>query len=244
MTTLTGCTGSRATDAVTVTVTSAAAAPAVAALPSAVPAPSPAVPAPSPVVPGHSSLPAVAPPDRSAGSGGPTSGSDRSGASRSTRSGAAPGVRQPSADPAVPGPDNGPPCRVAPRYSDEPTTGLRADVIAGWRTAVARAARAGVVLCLNDGKRSAAQQRAIFTQYVQKYGSRQLAREYVLPPEKSAHVKGYAVDVQPANAYQWLQATRGSLGWCRIYDNEPWHFEFSAGYVGAGCPARLPRPVG
>lgn len=144
----------------------------------------------------------------------------------------------------MPGPDNGPPCRVAPRYSDEPTTGLRADVIAGWRTAVARAARVGVVLCLNDGKRSAAQQRAIFTQYVQEYGSRQLAREYVLPPEKSAHVKGYAVDVQPANAYQWLQATRGSLGWCRIYDNEPWHFEFSAGYVGAGCPARLPRPVG
>ena len=144
----------------------------------------------------------------------------------------------------MPGPDDGPPCRVDPQYSDEPPTGLRADVLAGWRTAVASAGRAGVVLCLNDGKRSTAQQLAIFDAYVREYGSRELAREYVLPPEKSAHVKGYAVDVQPAEAYRWLQATRGSLGWCRIYDNEPWHFEYNATYADSGCPTRLPRPVG
>ena len=69
------------------------------------------------------------------------------------------------------------------------------------------------------------------------------ARTYVLTPAKSAHVKGYAVDVQPAAAYQWLQATKGKLGWCRIYDNEPWHFEYSLVYRASGCPDRLPMPV-
>ena len=158
------------------------------------------------------------------------------------RPGPGPAVAQPSADPLVPGPDNGPPCRVATQYSDEAPTGLRADVIAGWRTAVSRAARAGVVLCLNDGKRSIAQQEAIFTDYVREYGIEN-ARQYVLPPGKSAHVKGYAVDVQPAAAFQWLQGTRGSIGWCRIYDNEPWHFEYNRRYIQSGCPARLPRPI-
>ena len=148
----------------------------------------------------------------------------------------------PPADVNTPGPDDGPPCAVAPQYSDEPPTGLRPDVLAAWVAVKKYAKSQGVVLCLNDGKRSAAQQLALYHQYVQQFG-KAAADSYVLPPTKSAHVKGYAVDVQPAVAYRWLQATSGRYGWCRIYDNEAWHFEYSRDYRITGCPARLPMPV-
>lgn len=148
----------------------------------------------------------------------------------------------PTADLDAPGPDNGPSCSVDPQYSDEAPTGLRPDVLAAWVAVQKYAASKQVVMCLNDGKRSAAQQLALYDEYVQQYG-KAAANVYVLPPDKSAHVEGYAVDVQPATAYQWLQATRGARGWCRIYDNEPWHFEYSRDYQSTGCPARLPKPV-
>ena len=149
-----------------------------------------------------------------------------------------------SADaPTVPGPDRGPACSVARQFSDEAPTGLREAVVAGWLATRHAAARQGITLCLNDGKRSRAQQLATFDSYVEQYGTA-LARQYVLPPGKSAHVAGYAVDVQPARAYTWLQATAGKWGFCRIYDNEPWHFEYSTRYLERGCPARLDRPRG
>ncbi len=140
------------------------------------------------------------------------------------------------------GPEHGQACVVDGQYSDEAPTGLRADVLAAWLSVRKLAAAKGVTLCLNDGKRSAAQQRALFTLYVREYGAA-AAHEYVLPPDKSAHVKGYAVDVQPASANRWLQASKGRFGWCRMYDNEPWHFEYSVGYLTSGCPARLPKPA-
>ena len=152
-----------------------------------------------------------------------------------------PGPVQPSADVNVAGPDNGPPCPVDKQYSDEPPTGLRPDVLAAWRSVKKQAAAKGVTLCLNDGKRSKAQQIALYRLYVKEYGAA-AADDLVLPWNRSAHVKGYAVDVQPAQAYQWLQATRGRLGFCRIYDNEPWHFEYSTVYRTSGCPPRQPKP--
>lgn len=147
-----------------------------------------------------------------------------------------------TADPDAAGPDDGPPCAVDPQYSDEAPTGLRPDVLAAWVAVEKYAKNRGVALCLNDGKRSVAQQLALYDDYVRQFG-KAAADVYVLPPAKSAHVKGYAVDVQPASAYRWLQATKGARGWCRIYDNEPWHFEYSISYQSAGCPARLPAPV-
>ena len=39
-----------------------------------------------------------------------------------------------------------------------------------------------------------------------------------------------------------MQQTKGSLGFCRLYDNEAWHFEFAPPYKDPGCPARLPKP--
>lgn len=145
------------------------------------------------------------------------------------------------ADPDAPGPDSGPACSANTAYFDEAPTGLRADVISGWQQAAKAAATDGVTLCLNDGKRSRAQQQAQFDDYAELYGE-QVAAQLVLPPDKSAHVVGIAIDVQPATGYRWLQATGGALGFCRMYDNEPWHFEFNPAYRQTGCPDRLAEP--
>jgi len=145
------------------------------------------------------------------------------------------------ADPDTPGPETGPTCPADSKYVDEKPTGLRSDVIAAWHRAVSRAAAKGITLCLNDGKRSRAQQQAQYDEYLDEYG-KQVADQLVLQPNKSAHVVGIAIDVQPADAYRWLQSTDGSLGFCRIYDNEAWHFEFNPDYRSTGCPARLPEP--
>lgn len=142
----------------------------------------------------------------------------------------------------VPGPDGGPDCAADPAYYDEDPDGLDAEAAAAWTEARQAAADEDVTLCLNDGKRSRTQQQEIYDDYLRRYGE-QTADELVLTPDKSSHVTGFAIDVQPAAAYRWLQATAGSLGWCRIYDNEPWHFEYRAGYVTKGCPDRLPEPV-
>jgi LAS superfamily LD-carboxypeptidase LdcB len=145
------------------------------------------------------------------------------------------------ADPDTPGPVTGPPCPADHAYVDEAPTGMRSDVILAWK-AVVRAGKAKkIIVCLNDGKRSRAQQQAQYDAYVKQYG-KAVANQLVLPPNKSAHVIGIAVDVQPAKAYQWLQSTKGALGFCRIYDNEAWHFEFNPAYRVDGCPARLPKP--
>ena len=55
---------------------------------------------------------------------------------------------------------------------------------------------------------------------------------------------GTAIDVQPYAAFTWLENTAGALGFCRMYDNEAWHFEFSEAYKTTGCPARLPTAQG
>lgn len=143
---------------------------------------------------------------------------------------------------AVPGPETGPPCVTDPRYVDESPRGLRADALDAWERASAEAAAHGVTLCLQDGKRSRRQQQAQFDDYVRRYGSAESARQYVLPPHESMHVLGVAVDVQPPAAAAWLERTAGALGWCRQYENEPWHFEFGAGHRTAGCPPWRPHP--
>ncbi len=146
------------------------------------------------------------------------------------------------ADPDVPGDDGGRRCKNNEQYADERPTGMRADAEAAWLAVEAVGASTGVKMCLADGKRSRAQQQQTYDEYLAQYGP-QMAAQYVLPPVKSAHVLGTAVDVQPYAAYTWLESTRGTLGWCRMYDNEVWHFEYDEGYVTGGCPARVPHPT-
>lgn len=151
-----------------------------------------------------------------------------------------------AASPELDGPDSHsipppPRCPADERYFDEPSEGLRFDVQRAWSIAVTVGAASGITLCLNDGKRSIAQQEEIFQEYVHQY-SQETAEELVLPADRSVHVIGLAIDVQPAAAYSWLAQTHGALGFCRMYDNEPWHFEYHPAYTTTGCPAPLPQP--
>jgi hypothetical protein len=139
----------------------------------------------------------------------------------------------------VPGPDTGPECPADARYVDEEPDGLRDDVRAAWDELRAAAQNDGVTMCVNDGKRSNAQQQREFDEAVEKFGTPELAANYVLPPEKSNHVKGIAVDVQPYAAAEWVEANGQAYGWCRRYDNEYWHFEYDPAHDD-GCPAMVP----
>jgi len=173
----------------------------------------------------------------------PKSGEPSTGATAPTR--LPPASQIPTANaapvsPETPGPETGPKCAANAAYVDEQPTGLRSDVIRAWRNVEKYANADGIIVCLNDGKRSRAQQQAQYDQYLKQYG-KQAADQLVLTPDKSSHVTGIAIDVQPAAAFRWLQATKGALGLCRTFDNEGWHFEYDVSYF-KGCPPRKPRP--
>ncbi|MFJ8961692.1 D-alanyl-D-alanine carboxypeptidase family protein [Lentzea sp. NPDC102401] len=145
----------------------------------------------------------------------------------------------------VPGPPDGPNCPIDARYFDEDPRGLRPEVLKAWLALRAKASEQGVKLCLNDGKRSRQQQQAEFDEAVKKFGTEELASKYVLnPPDRSMHVIGFAVDVQPIESAKWVEKNGNSLGWCRRYENEQWHFEYNAGYPTGGCPALIPSATG
>jgi zinc D-Ala-D-Ala carboxypeptidase len=105
-----------------------------------------------------------------------------------------------------------------------------------WAFTVARTEalwRDGQLIGLTSGHRDAAVQHSM---YMAELGSTGLPT--VLPPERSAHVRGIALDVRPREGALWLEAHGGRYGLYRIYDNEWWHFEHRAG----GPPVRLPYP--
>ena len=65
------------------------------------------------------------------------------------------------------------------------------------------------------------------------------AHRFVAPVDVSAHVRGLAVDVGPADAATWLRHHGWRYGLCQVYANEPWHFEPTAD-PGGTCPALEP----
>jgi hypothetical protein len=144
----------------------------------------------------------------------------------------------------MPGPETGPPCPLDARYVDERPERLPPDTLAAWQRLRAAAGENGVQLCLNDGKRSREQQARQFADAVQQFGSAEQASRYVLQPDESMHVVGVAVDVQPLASAAWVERNGSAIGWCRRYENEPWHFEYDPAYVTSGCPALLPSATG
>ena len=125
--------------------------------------------------------------------------------------------------------------------ANEPTppsaapTGLDPELARRFGVAQELAAADGVSLTLTSGWRSAEYQQELLDDAVEKYGSLQEARRWVLPPELSAHVQGTAIDVGPTDGALWLEAHGFELGLCRTYANELWHFEMLAGGA-AQCP--------
>jgi D-alanyl-D-alanine carboxypeptidase len=105
------------------------------------------------------------------------------------------------------------------------------------------AAAQGVGLRITSGWRSKGFQQRLFDDAVGKYGSVDIARQFVASPDVSKHVVGQAVDVAPVDADQWLIRNGAHFGLCQIYTNELWHFELAVDQQG-NCPPLLPNAAG
>jgi LAS superfamily LD-carboxypeptidase LdcB len=107
--------------------------------------------------------------------------------------------------------------------------------------AIYAAGQDGVQLDVNSGYRTPQHQEELYRQAIATYGSAQAAHAWVLPPDESDHVKGEAVDVEPAAGIAWLEQHGVHFGLCRKYANEDWHFELLAAAIGSTCPPLLPH---
>ncbi|WP_036528372.1 M15 family metallopeptidase [Nocardia sp. CNY236] len=117
------------------------------------------------------------------------------------------------------------------------TSGLEPGLARAFTMAESAAQAQGVALQITSGYRTPAQQQALWDDGVATYGAD--VHRWVLPPEKSAHVAGGAIDVGPLQGAQWLEANGSRWGLCRIFANEYWHFELRTA-PGALCPPLLP----
>jgi len=120
---------------------------------------------------------------------------------------------------------------------------LEPALLAALRRAAADAADAGAGFVVDSGWRSAAYQERLLREAVSKYGSQAEAARWVATPERSAHVSGDAVDVGPSAATAWLSEHGARYGLCRVYANEPWHFELRPEAAGRGCPPMYADPT-
>ena len=95
------------------------------------------------------------------------------------------------ADPDTPGPEgDGTMCAGYEQFADEEPVGMRRTPRRPGLRARAAGEAQGLTMCLADGKRSRAQQQQTYDDYVEQYGQA-MADQYVLPPDKSAHVLGW-----------------------------------------------------
>jgi len=111
------------------------------------------------------------------------------------------------------------------------------------RRAASAAAADGVVIVVEGGWRSRAYQAQLLREAVAKYGSEAEAARWVATPDTSAHVSGDAVDVGPPEAAAWLAERGAAYGLCRVYGNEPWHFELRPDAPARGCPPPYADPT-
>jgi zinc D-Ala-D-Ala carboxypeptidase len=120
---------------------------------------------------------------------------------------------------------------------------LDADLLDALRQAATDAADDAVELLVDSGWRSPEYQERLLDEAVLKYGSEAEAARWVASPDRSAHVSGDAVDVGPSAATTWLSDRGARYGLCRIYGNEPWHYELRPAARDHGCPAMYADPT-
>jgi len=116
-------------------------------------------------------------------------------------------------------------------------------LLAALRQAATDAGGVGVRFVVDSGWRSAQYQERLLREAVSKYGSEAEAARWVATPNTSAHVSGDAVDIGPSAARAWLSAHGAAYGLCRIYGNEPWHYELRPDARGRGCPPTYADPT-
>ncbi len=157
---------------------------------------------------------------------------------------AAPGRPGLRAAPPPPGETNAAGTGVSVLQDHTPAvTHLNPRLLSALKRAAAAAARDGVAFHVNSGWRSAADQEQLLRAAVSQYGSRAAAARWVATPEKSLHVSGRAVDVGPPEAAAWLSAHGARYGLCRVYRNEPWHYEWRREAATRGCPPLYADPT-
>jgi zinc D-Ala-D-Ala carboxypeptidase len=116
-------------------------------------------------------------------------------------------------------------------------------LLGALREAATDAADDGVELFVDSGWRSPEYQERLLHEAILKYGSEQEAARWVATPNTSEHVSGDAVDIGPADAAQWLSAHGAAYGLCRIYGNEPWHYELRPEAIDDSCPPVYADPT-
>jgi D-alanyl-D-alanine carboxypeptidase len=116
-------------------------------------------------------------------------------------------------------------------------------LLAALRRAATDAADDGVRLVVNSGWRSRAYEDQLRRDAIAKYWSEAEAARWVATGTTSRHVSGDAVDIGPAHATQWLSAHGAAYGLCRIYGNEPWHYELRRQAIDHGCPPMYADPT-
>ena len=120
---------------------------------------------------------------------------------------------------------------------------LDTNLLDALRRAAADAEADGVALRVNSGWRSPEYQWQLLQDAVVEYGSPEEAARWVATADTSAHVSGDAVDIGPVDAAEWLAEHGDDHGLCRVYGNEPWHFELRPGAVDDGCPSLYADPT-
>lgn len=113
---------------------------------------------------------------------------------------------------------------------------LDAALLRALRRAATDAADSGITFYVDSGWRSARYQQALLQRAIAQYGSPAEAARWVATPTASAHVSGAAVDLGRADATAWLARHGAAYGLCRVYQNEPWHYELRPDAVTRGCP--------
>ena len=122
-------------------------------------------------------------------------------------------------------------------------TNLDPALLSSLRRAATDAAGDGVEFSVDSGWRSPEYQEHLLHEAVLKYGSQAEAARWVAAPDRSAHVSGDAVDIGPSAAAAWLSEHGAAYGLCRIYGNEPWHYELRPEAIERGCPPMYADPT-
>jgi zinc D-Ala-D-Ala carboxypeptidase len=120
---------------------------------------------------------------------------------------------------------------------------LAPQLLRALRRAAANAVGDGIKVYVSSGWRSRQYQEQLFREAVAKYGSTAEAARWVATPGTSAHESGDAVDIGHSDAAAWLADHGASYGLCRVYGNEPWHFELRPVATDHGCPHRYADPT-
>ena len=116
-------------------------------------------------------------------------------------------------------------------------------LLGALRQAATGAADDGVELLVDSGWRSPKYQEQLLDDAVSEYGSEREAARWVATPDTSAHVSGDAVDMRPPDTTTWLSEHGAEYGLCRIYSNEPWHYELRPEAIDHGCPPVYADPT-